>query len=63
MVRELPPKKCSFNLDFVHKGEGGGVPKQTKSFETLFLNQFFLEFLVERGGCSANLEVLGQNIG
>ena len=38
-LREIP-KKCSFNLDFVHKGGGGGgVPKQSKSFGTLFVHK------------------------
>ena len=34
-VRELPPKKCSFYLEFFHKG-GGGVTK-SKSFGALFV--------------------------
>ena len=39
MVRKLPPKKCSFYLDFVHKGGGG--PTKTKRFGALFVNQNF----------------------
>ena len=34
----FPKQKCSFNMDFFHKG---GVPKQSKSFGALFMHQQF----------------------
>ena len=37
-LRELLKKKCSLIMDFFQKG-GGGDPRQSKSFGTLFLHQ------------------------
>ena len=45
LIKRRSQKKCSFNLDFVHKGGGGGrVQRQTKRFWTLFVKQIFWNF-------------------
>ena len=38
--KEASQKKCSFNLDFVHKE----FPKQTNNFGTLFVNELVWNF-------------------
>ena len=58
ILRELLIKKCSFLLEFFHKG--GGVPRQSKSFWTLFVHQPFWNFGQKKGGGLTKSRIFGH---
>ena len=66
MYGSFPPKKMQLKFGLLHKGGGGAVPKQTKSFGTLFVNHFFWNFWEKGGGLTKSKSfgtLFCQNIG